>query len=155
MQDIAFGFPLPLFTHFCKKKNQALQLILSEMSELTEFERGIIIRGWLFGHTEQEIEAITGHPKSTVHDTIERYSETGVGSSRPRSGRPPILTDRDKRHIVRIVKSNRQQSARQLQSNFVQSSGTVASIKTIKRALHEAGYHSRVAVRKPLISAKN
>src|SRR5688572_29993593 len=125
------------------------------MAELTEFDRGIIIGGWLFGHSEREIEAKTGHPKSTVHDTIERYCETGAGSSRPRSGRPPILTDRDKRHIVRIVKSNRQQSARQLQSNFVQSSGTVVSIKTIKRALHEAGYHSRVAVRKPLISAKN
>ena len=84
------------FHTFLQKKNQALQLIISEMSELTEFERGIIIGGWLFGHTEREIEAITGHPKSTVHDTIERYSETGAGSSRPRSGRPPILTDRDK-----------------------------------------------------------
>jgi len=70
--------------------------------------------------------------------------KSGGGTSRSRSGRPPILTDRDKRHIVRIVRSNRQYSAR-----------TVASLSTIKRALYEANYHSRVAVRKPLISATN
>ena len=90
------------------------------MSELTEFEHGIIIRRWLFGHTEQEIEAITGHPKSTVHDTIERYSETGAGSSRPRSGRPPILTDWDKHHIVRIVKSNQQDNSRATLSSHLE-----------------------------------
>ena len=112
------------------------------MAELTAFERGVIIGGWLFEHSEREIEAKTGHPKSTVHDTIERYYETGGGTSRPRSGRPPILTDRDKRHIVRIVRPNRQ-SARQLHSNFIQSSGIVASLLTIKRALYETGYHSR------------
>ena len=84
------------------------------MAELTEFERGVIIGGWLFEHSEREIEAKTGHPKSTVHDTIERYNETCGGTSRPRSGRPPILTDRDRRHIVKIVRSNRQHSARQI-----------------------------------------
>lgn len=149
-----FDLLLSLFTNFLRKI-QAFHFILSEMAELTEFERGVIIGGWLFGHSEREIEVKTGHPKSTIHDTIERYHETGAGTSRPRSGRPPILTDRDKRHIVRIVRSNRQQSAKQLQNNFVQSSGTVASLATVKRALHEAGYYSRVAARKPLISEKN
>jgi transposase len=144
-----------LFSQILCEKSKHFIFILSEMAELTEFERGVIIGGWLFGHSERDIEVKTGHPKSTIHDTIERYRETGAGTSRPRSGRPPILTDRDKRHIVRIVRSNRQQSAKQLQHNFVQSSGTVASLSTVKRALHEAGYHSRVAARKPLISAKN
>jgi len=38
-----------------------------------------------------EIETKTGHPKSTVHDTIEIYSETEAGSSQPCSGQPQIL----------------------------------------------------------------
>jgi len=125
------------------------------MTELTELEREIIIGAWLFDHSEREIEAKTGYAKSTIHDTIERYCETGGGTSCPRSGRPPLLTNRDKRHLVRIVQSNRQQSAKQAHNDFVQSSGTVASLSTIRRALYEAGYHSRVAVKKPLISAKN
>ena len=96
-------------------------LTFSEIAELTEFERGIIIGGWLFGHTEREIEAKTGHPKSTVHDIIERYCETGAGSSRPRSGRPPILTDRDKRHIVRIVPIVNNQQAQKKPRNCPQN----------------------------------
>src|SRR5438128_11245962 len=87
---------LPLPSLRFTKKIQAFYFILSEMAELTEFERGVIIGGWLFEHSEREIEAKTGHPKSTVHDTIERYYETGGETSRPRGGRPPILTDRDK-----------------------------------------------------------
>jgi len=55
------------------------------MTELTEFEHGIIIGAWLFDHSEREIEAKTGYAKSTIHDTIERYCETGGGTSRPRS----------------------------------------------------------------------
>ena len=107
------------------------------MAELSEFERGIIIGGYKFGHSEREIEEITGHPKSTVHDTIERYLETGGGISRPRSGRPEILTQRDKRHLYRIARSNRQQSARQVLDNFVKSSGTAVSLSTVRRALYD------------------
>ena len=94
--------------------------------------------------------------QGTIHDN-RRYCETGCGTSRPRprSGRPPLLTDRDKRHLVKIVQSNRQQSAKQVYNDFVQSSGTVASLSTVRRALYEADYHSRVAVRKSHISVKN
>lgn len=128
---------------------------MAERHELTEFERGVIIGGWMFGHTEREIQQKTGHPKTTVHDTIERYCETGTVTPVPRSGRPPKLTDRDKRHLERIVRSNRQQTGRQIRNNFIESSGTVVSFSTIKRALYEAGYNCRVAARKPLISPKN
>ena len=32
---------------------------MTERKELTEFERGLIIGGWLFGHSEREIEEKT------------------------------------------------------------------------------------------------
>jgi transposase len=128
---------------------------MSERRELTEFERGQIIGAWKFGHSEREIEETIGHPKSTVHDTIERYRENGTVTSASRSGRPQILSDRDKRHLERIVRSNRQQTTRQIRNNFVESSGTAVSFETVRRALWEAGYGSRVAARKPFISPKN
>jgi len=128
---------------------------MAERKELTEFERGVIVGGWLFGHSEREIEEKTGHPKTTVHRTIEKYRETGTTDPLPRSGRPPVLTSRDKRHLEMIVRSNRRQTTRQVHQNFVQSSGTVVSLSTVKRALYDAGYNSRVAARKPFISPKN
>ena len=54
--------------HFAKNPLHLLAI----MTELTEFERGIIIGAWLFDHSEREIEAKTGYAKSTIHDTIER-----------------------------------------------------------------------------------
>ena len=128
---------------------------MTERQELNEFERGLIIGGWLFGHSEREIEEKTGHPKSTIHDTIARYRENGTATTALRTGRPPILTDRDKRHLEITVRTNRRQTTKQIHANFVQSTGTAVSESTIKRALYEAGYNSRVAARKPLISVKN
>jgi len=47
---------------------------MSERHELNEFERGVIIERWLLD-TERYIEEKTGHPKSTIHNTIEDYRE--------------------------------------------------------------------------------
>ena len=58
---------------------------MTQRQELTEFERGVIIGGWMFGHSEREIEEKTGHPKTTIHDTIERYRETGTVTPVPRT----------------------------------------------------------------------
>ena len=93
---------------------------MTERQELTEFERGLIIGGHLFGHSEREIEEITGHPKSTIHDTIERYCKTGTVTLAPRTRRLPILTDRDKRHLEIVVrKKDMTLTVLFLQSNMV------------------------------------
>ena len=91
---------LSITTHIYKNTSLLLYLLvnMAERKELTEFERGVIVGGWLFGHSEREIEEKTGHPKTTVHRTIEKYRETGTTDPLPRSGRPPVLTSRDKRH---------------------------------------------------------
>src|SRR5262245_37697815 len=87
----------------------------------------------MFGHSEREIDEKTEHPKTTIHDTIERFRETDTVTPLPRVGRPPILSDRDKRHLERIVRSNRQQTTIQVRNNFAESSGTSVSLSTIKR----------------------
>ena len=57
------------------------------------------------------------------------------GVSRPRSGRPPLITERDKRHIIRIARVNPRATYPELKEktgyNFCQS--------TIYRILQEYG----------------
>jgi hypothetical protein len=51
------------------------------MTELTEFEHGIIIGAWLFDHSEREIEAKTGYAKSTIQSTLHISTPSGMGQS--------------------------------------------------------------------------
>ena len=57
---------------------------MTERQELTEFERGLIIGGLSIWSSEREIEEITGHPKSTIHESIVRYCEDGTATPAPR-----------------------------------------------------------------------
>jgi len=68
------------------------EIYVGEINRTQIFERGIIIGAWLFEHSE----AKNGYPKSTIHDIIGKYCETGSGTFHPHSGRPPLLTDRNK-----------------------------------------------------------
>ena len=76
--------------------------------ELTEFERGEIIGLWKGGHSERNIMEILGHPKTTIHDIITKYKNLGNVTDVPHSGRPPKLTEREVRSLVKIVKKDRQ-----------------------------------------------
>ena len=42
-------------------------------------------------------------PKSTVHDVIKKFEEHGLTKVLPKSGRPLLLDDRDKRHLIQFV----------------------------------------------------
>jgi hypothetical protein len=42
-----------------------------------------------------------------------------------------------------------------IQENFNISTGNKVSERTVRRALYELGYHSRTALRKPLVSESN
>jgi transposase len=123
--------------------------------ELTEFERGQIIGLWKGGHSERGIETILGFPKTTIHDTIKRYKNENQISNAPRSGRPPILSERDIRHLVNIVKEDRQQSLDEITDKFNDLSVVSVSSRTIERTLHNEGFYGRAGKRKPLVSEVN
>ncbi|CAG8740575.1 14041_t:CDS:1, partial [Dentiscutata heterogama] len=48
-----------------------------------------------------------GFPKSTVYDTVNRYDETGSEHPNKRPGHQEVLSERDKRALVRIANNNR------------------------------------------------
>ena len=134
------------FTHSLK---------MTKKKELTIIERGIIISFHKAGLSERAISEKTGHPKTSIHDTIVMYNKRGVLTSAPRSGQPKKLTERDKRHLKAIICKERRELARKIQENFANSTGKEVSKNTIRRALYEMGYHSRIALRKPYISESN
>ena len=60
IQEEEFGLGLLITIPFCENFLRLLVI----MTELTEFECGIIIGAWLFDHSEREIEAKTAMPKA-------------------------------------------------------------------------------------------
>ncbi|CAB4407386.1 unnamed protein product [Rhizophagus irregularis] len=98
--------------------------------ELTIFERGEVIGAWKCGI---------------------RGDETLPS----RTGRPPKMTERDGRHLIRILKKDRKTTLQELHENFVDSTSTHVCKKTLLNYLHEQGFYSRVGVRKPLVTETN
>jgi len=84
-----------------------------------------------------------------------KYHKTSILTTAPRSGRPKKLTERDKRHLKSIISKERREPAQKIQETFANSTGKKVGKNTIRRALYEMGYHSRIALRKPYISESN
>jgi transposase len=59
------------------------------------------------GKSARQIGRELGIPDTTVSYIIRRFKETGSNENLPRSGRPHILTERDKNHLERASKLNR------------------------------------------------
>jgi transposase len=48
-----------------------------------------------------------GFPRSTAYKIKKRFKETGSVTDKPRSGRPPRLDERGKRHLALLARQNR------------------------------------------------
>ncbi|GBB85332.1 hypothetical protein RclHR1_01190008 [Rhizophagus clarus] len=123
--------------------------------ELTEFERGEVIGLWKGGHTERNINEILDIPKTTIHNTIMDYKNSEKISAAPRSGRPPKLTERDLRHLSKIIKEDRQQSLEEITKKISECLLSPVSNNTVRHVLHSEGYFGRAGKRKPLVSEAN
>src|SRR6266540_5297347 len=126
-----------------------------EKKELFVFERGEIIGAWKCKKKEREIADILDYPKSTVHDVIYTYRNLGFETMPLRSGRPQIITERDGRHLEKLLKENRRTNIHELTNNFVASTSTNVNTRTVKRYLHDQGFYGRVGVKKTLVTEPN
>ena len=77
-----------------------------QKKQLTLSERGYIIGAVKWGATPTQLRDTDGIPESTVRTTLVRAESRLNNETKPRSGRPPILTRRERRHIWRIVRAN-------------------------------------------------
>jgi len=91
------------------------------------------------------------HP--AVRNLWKKFQETGSTENLKRTGRPPLLTDRDKRALCRQCLREPFQSAKSI---YVHSNiETKVSACTVGRALRSCGLFSRRAVNKPLLTKCN
>lgn len=126
-----------------------------KLSETTESERKIILHLRNQGKSLAEIGELMDRSRFTIRTIINRFKGESNLKSAKRSGRPRKLTERERVQVVRKVKVDPKITSTQLAANIKEDFGKDVHPKTVRRMLHEAGYNSRVARRKPLISATN
>ena len=122
--------------------------------ETTLQERKIILKLHNQCKSLRQIADIVNRPKSTIQSIIDKHCETQCLMNKPRSGRPSLLSDQDKRYIVREVKKNPFTSVPKLTATLG-SRGSTVSHSTVRRALRNSQYYGRVARKKPWVSKVN
>lgn len=99
-----------------------------------------------------EIAQKCGVHKSTVSRVLKRIETTKSISDSKRSGRPAKLGDREKRYVVRMLKSKQGKNATEISQNFFSKTGIKVSRNTVSRTFQQAGYVARVKKKKPLLT---
>jgi transposase len=91
-----------------------------------------------------------GVPKRTVHNWIK----SGRTHALSRLGRPRIITERDKRRIKRLIKSNRE--TRRLSANaIIEKLDLQVTEPTLIKTLNEMKLFHRIARRRPYLTVKD
>lgn len=94
-----------------------------------------------------EIVAKEGVTKHAIFRIVRRYRSQISAKDKPRSGRPTILTDRDKRHIERIVDQFPFITVQEIKER----TGISCHRSTITRWLKKQGIQHHHALRRPFL----
>lgn len=100
------------------------------------------------GFTRAQIAAQEGVNRHSVKGIVTRYRHQTSARTTPRSGRPKIISDRDKRHIFRIIKSNPFIKNR----DILREANLRCSERTLERALKAEGIQHTLALRRPKLT---
>ena len=129
----------PTNSPFSSHYNIMLRTPLSTISgnrrpntELTPYQRGIIVGAQALGHTPVAIGKALNLPRTTVETTIRKEPERNNGETKSRSGRPRQLSLRDQRYIIRFARINPRITYKQLR----QEAGVICSKSTLYRTLN-------------------
>ncbi|MBW0569912.1 hypothetical protein O181_109627 [Austropuccinia psidii MF-1] len=104
--------------------------------------RGRIVGMRQAGLPFRAISHLVGIPLSTVYDMVAKFQLIGTVRTQKKTGRPPIMTDRDRRELDRIITQGRRLMVAQV---------TDLMTRTIQRKIHKLGKHSRIAPKKPYL----
>jgi len=87
---------------------------------------------------------------SVSHQTVHRIRcKEGQDIVKPKPGRPPVLTSRNKRLLVRNVISGRMDEAVTLWKNISNITGFMCSYSTVRNALKDEGLIAVIKKRNP------
>lgn len=83
------------------------------------------------GRTQREVGELFRVSKKAVQGAVQQFKTHESFRPRPRSGRPEVLTRREKRYILTLIKRNRKLAKKAL----LHVTGTPVSYSTIRRCL--------------------
>ncbi|KAK4248493.1 hypothetical protein C7999DRAFT_40367 [Corynascus novoguineensis] len=72
--------------------------------ELSPLARAAITGAVAAGASQSAVARAFGINRKAVQRTLQRFESSGTFEDKPRSGRPEVLTEREKRHIVQVAK---------------------------------------------------
>ncbi|GIY15091.1 transposable element Tc1 transposase [Caerostris darwini] len=99
-------------------------------SELSDFEKGIIIGYHKCGRSLRDISSDLKYPNLTVAYVIKKWKVSGDCRNVPLVGRPTKLGDRDRRVLTKEIRKNRTQPKALIREEFQQASGSIVSMNT-------------------------
>lgn len=105
------------------------------------------------GYSQSNVARQLNLGQTTVRKIWLRYTATGSTENRPKSGRPMKTTERERRRLCQLSKTNPFKTPRELM-NEVRFSQDV-SIYTVRRVLNKSGLYARSAAKKPLLDKRN
>ena len=116
--------------------------------ELSPYLRGSIQTWAATGLGAAEIARKTFLTPTTVKSTLLRNSQRHEGTTLSRSGRPPKLSHRDRRSLLRYVRKNPKLTYEQVLTDL----NLPVSSKTVYRILKEEGIKKWIAKQRPLLT---
>jgi transposase len=107
------------------------------------------------GISNHEIAVTTGLSVRGIQKIFSTVKDTNSFKDRPRCGRPPKLTDRNKRTIVRMLKKKETSTATAISKALRTPHQIEVSPDTVGRALKSLGYACRIKKKKPKLTEKH
>ncbi|XP_062847483.1 uncharacterized protein LOC134309924 [Trichomycterus rosablanca] len=123
---------------------------IMKSKEHTRQVRNKVVEKFKAGLGYKKISQALNISRSTVQSIIRKWKEYGTTVNLPRQGRPPKLTGRTRRALIRDAAKRPMVTLDEMQRSTAQVGESVHRT-TISRALHKCGLYGRVARRKPLL----
>ena len=127
--------------------------LLQRRVEMTPSRRGQIVGMRCVGVTFTVIEEELGVTADVARKVWNRFLETGTCYSKPRPGRPKILTERDTRHLKRYVTHNREMRRESL-NKIISKLNLDAHANTLRTTLYKLGLGHRIEHKRPYLLKK-
>lgn len=117
--------------------------------------RQLVIKLNLDGKSIRDIGKIVDRSPATIHGIIRRYRDECRVENKSRQGQGRILNDHEERRLMKEVKKNPLQTARELRNKVERDTGKKVCAETVRNVLRKNDYNGRIIRKKPFISPKN
>ena len=123
--------------------------------ELSMDVKNVIIELFQNGFSRRKISDVLKIPKSTVIDIVRKFLTSGSVENKARSGRPPLIKEREYRKLERIVKTNRRSSLTDVTIKFNEENTAPVAKRSIQHHLHKHGFNRRICKKKVVVREVN